>query len=63
MDAQKVDMFIMSNSKFFKSEIVPQIRERMLQLDESKWGRSTITTIQRPYHITNYFYPCWWFRY
>ncbi|GIM58090.1 TM2 domain-containing protein [Capnocytophaga canimorsus] len=37
MDAQKVDMFIMSNSKFFKSEIVPQIRERMLQLDESKW--------------------------
>lgn len=37
MDAQKVDMFIMSNAKFFKSEIIPQIRQRMLQLDESKW--------------------------
>ena len=37
MDTQKVDMFIMSNSKFFESHQVIQIRERLLQMDESKW--------------------------
>lgn len=38
MDTQKVDMFIISNSKFFESHRVVQIRERMLEMDESKWG-------------------------
>ncbi len=38
MDAQKVDMFIMSNGKFFESHQVMQIRDRLLQLDDSKWG-------------------------
>lgn len=37
MDAQKVDMFIMTNAKFFESHHVPQIRERLLALDDSKW--------------------------
>ena len=37
MDAQKVDMFIVTNGKFFRPEIVPQIREKLLSLDESKW--------------------------
>ena len=38
MDAQKVDMFIMSNGKFFESHHVAQIRERLLQLDDSRWA-------------------------
>jgi TM2 domain-containing membrane protein YozV len=38
MDAQKVDMFVMTNGKFFESHQVMQIRERLLQADESKWG-------------------------
>tara|TARA_R110002072_G_scaffold142597_7_gene287991 strand:+ start:2890 stop:3228 length:339 start_codon:yes stop_codon:yes gene_type:complete len=38
MEAQKVDMFIMANGKFFESHHVPQIRERLLQMDDSKWG-------------------------
>ena len=38
MDAQKIDMFIMTNSKYFESFQVFQIRERLLQLDDSKWG-------------------------
>ncbi|NPD45761.1 MULTISPECIES: TM2 domain-containing protein [unclassified Lentimicrobium] len=38
MDAQKVDMFIISNNKFFESHRVVQIREKMLEMDESKWG-------------------------
>ena len=44
MDAQKVDMFIISNNKFFESHRVVQIREKMLEMDESKWG--FIQTIQ-----------------
>ncbi|MDO4229592.1 MAG: TM2 domain-containing protein [Capnocytophaga sp.] len=37
MDTQKVDMFITMNSKFFKSELIPQIRQRLLNMDESRW--------------------------
>ena len=44
MDTQKVDMFIMANSKFFESHHVMQIRDRLLQIDDSKW--SMIQTIQ-----------------
>ncbi len=44
MDAQKVDMFIMANGKFFESHQVVPIREKLLQIDDSKWG--LIQTIQ-----------------
>ncbi len=44
MDAQKVDMFIMANAKFFESHQVSMIRERLLTLDESKWA--VISTLQ-----------------
>ena len=37
MDAQKVDMFLMANAKFFESHQIPQIQQRLLALDESKW--------------------------
>ncbi|MFN6944925.1 MAG: TM2 domain-containing protein [Cytophagaceae bacterium] len=37
MEAQKVDMFIMANNKFFESHQIQSIRDRLLQLDESKW--------------------------
>jgi len=44
MDAQKVDMFIMANGKFFESHLVGQIRDRLLLLDDSKW--SILNTMQ-----------------
>lgn len=44
MDAQKVDMFIMTNSKFFESHQVGLIRDKLLQVDDSKWG--LIQTLQ-----------------
>jgi TM2 domain-containing membrane protein YozV len=44
MDAQKVDMFIMTNSKFFESHQIGLIREKLLNLDESKW--ISIQTLQ-----------------
>lgn len=44
MDAQKVDMFIMANAKYFESHQVPMIRERLITLDDSKWA--VISTVQ-----------------
>lgn len=44
MDPQKVDMFILSNSKFFESHHLSVIRERLLTLDDSKWNM--LSTIQ-----------------
>ncbi len=44
MDAQKVDMFIMTNGKYFESHHLVQIRDRLLQLDDSKW--SVLQTLQ-----------------
>jgi TM2 domain-containing membrane protein YozV len=37
MEAQKADMYIISNAKYFESHLLPQIRERLLQLDDSKF--------------------------
>ncbi len=37
MDTSKVDLFIMSNAKFFQSNHLMYIRERLLTADESKW--------------------------
>jgi hypothetical protein len=37
MDAQKVDMYLMSNTKFFPAHQMPVIRDRMFQLPEEKW--------------------------
>jgi len=44
MEAQKVDMFIMTNGKFFESHQINAIREKLLTLDESKWAM--LSTIQ-----------------
>ncbi len=37
MEAQKVDMFIMTNSKFFEGHQLGIIRDRLIALDDSKW--------------------------
>lgn len=44
MDAQKVDMFIMSNGKYFESHQVAEIRERLVNMNEAKWA--VIQTLQ-----------------
>ena len=44
MDTAKVDMFMMMNSKFFESYHLVSVRDRLLQLDESKW--STVQMLQ-----------------
>jgi len=37
MDSQRVDMFLMTNGKYFEGYLIPQIRERLLQMDDSKF--------------------------
>lgn len=44
MEAPKVDMFIMSNGKFFESHQLAPIRDRLIALDDSKW--SILQTLQ-----------------
>lgn len=44
MDAQKVDLFLLSNGKYFESHQLNGIREQLLALDDSKWG--LVSTIQ-----------------
>ncbi len=44
MEPQKVDMFIMTNSKFFESHLVASVRDRLIAADESKW--SIVQTLQ-----------------
>jgi len=48
MDAQKVDMFIMSNGKFFEPHHIAQIRERLLLMDDSKWGMIQASPMKDP---------------
>ena len=38
MESQKVDMYLMSNAKFFQPSQIPYIRERLLAMEDSKWG-------------------------
>ena len=48
MEAQKVDMFIMSNGKFFESHQMNMIREQLLALDDSKWAMISTTQFKDP---------------
>lgn len=38
MEEQKVDMYMVSNSKYFKPEHAALIRERLLEAEERKYG-------------------------
>ena len=38
MEAQKIDMFMMMNAKYFESHHLNAVRDKLLSLDESKWG-------------------------
>ena len=44
MDSDKLDMFIMTHSKFFEGHHIPQIKEKLKTLDDDKW--SIIQTLQ-----------------
>jgi TM2 domain-containing membrane protein YozV len=37
MESNKVDMFILANGKYFNSYEVVQVRDQLINLDDSKW--------------------------
>ena len=37
MESSKVDMFMMTNSKFFEAHHLMSVRDKLLQMDDSKW--------------------------
>jgi TM2 domain-containing membrane protein YozV len=48
MDAQKVDMYMMMNSKFFEGHHLNEIRDRLNNLDDSQWQRLQLTQYKDP---------------
>ena len=48
MDAQKVDMFIMANGKYFSEEKISFIRTRLLELDDPKRAQISSLHFQSP---------------
>lgn len=48
MDAQKVDMFLMANGKFFESHQLNLIRDRLIALDDSKWNMILMAQFKDP---------------
>jgi hypothetical protein len=48
MEADKVDMYLMMNGKFFEGHQLTQIREKLLSLDESLWQRLQLTQFKDP---------------
>jgi TM2 domain-containing membrane protein YozV len=48
MDQQKVDMFVMSNSKFFESHHLHAIRERLIEVDDSNWAMLSTVELKDP---------------
>lgn len=48
MDAQKVDLFMMNNGKYFESHQLPLIRNSLIELDDSKWVTLQLTQFKDP---------------
>jgi TM2 domain-containing membrane protein YozV len=48
MEAQKVDMFMMTHAKFFESYHVNGIREQLLKMDDSKWAYLSTVQLKDP---------------
>jgi TM2 domain-containing membrane protein YozV len=48
MDAQKVDMFLMANAKYFESHQLNFVREQLLLEEETKWPRVSTLQLKDP---------------
>lgn len=48
MDQQKVDMFIMSNQKYFPAEKIVYLKEKLMSMDESKFALLSSIELKDP---------------
>ncbi|MFZ6012619.1 MAG: TM2 domain-containing protein [Bacteroidota bacterium] len=48
MDVQKVDMFLMTNGKYFEGHQLPMIRERLLAMDDARFIQLQALNLKDP---------------
>jgi hypothetical protein len=48
MEMQRVDMFVMSNGKYFDPMQLAMIRERMLTIDDANWAMMSSVSLRDP---------------
>ncbi len=48
MDQQKIDMFLMTYSKYFESYHLPAIRDQLIKLDDSKYMQLHAANLKDP---------------
>lgn len=48
MDAKKVDLYLVTNAKFFPANKIPYIKEKLLSADESKYDLLMATELKNP---------------
>ena len=48
MDQNKVDMFLMTNNKYFPAEKIPQLREMLANADEGKFSLLSAVELKDP---------------
>lgn len=48
MDAQKVDMFLMMNAKYFENHQLNYIKKKLTDLDENSWGSVQMMDLKDP---------------
>jgi TM2 domain-containing membrane protein YozV len=48
MDSNKVDMFLMANARYFESHHLAAIRDRLLQVEDEKWGLLQLLQFKDP---------------
>lgn len=48
MDSQKVDMFMMMNAKFFESHQLQGVRDRLMQLDDTRFSNLQMLQFKDP---------------
>ncbi|MCR5862293.1 TM2 domain-containing protein [Flavobacterium sp. J372] len=48
MESQRVDMYLMTNAKYFQPQHLNYIRERLQMADDSKWGMIQSVDLKDP---------------
>lgn len=48
MDQQKLDMYIMTNQKFFPAEKIPALREKLAMADDAKFAVISAISLKDP---------------
>lgn len=48
MDMQKVDMYLMTNNKYFPQERIPQLKDKLMSFDDNRFMMATSTELKDP---------------